>query len=105
MVSKIFAALGIVMLLVFLITSLIARELNHLNLHLTAYGFILAGIGYIIELLKSKDDAAADHLKYVLMKHNKELQDDIRSVRMMILKQEERKRKGPSDDPADNAGQ
>ena len=60
-------------------------------MHLAAYGFILAGIGYIIETVKKKDQTSADHLKYILQKHNKELQDEIRTVRTMIFKMEERK--------------
>lgn len=91
MLTYLFSGLGIIMLLVLMISYFITGQVSATNMHLTAYGFILAGIGYIIEMLKKKDETSADHLKYVLTKHNKELQEDIRSVRMMILKQEERK--------------
>jgi Ca2+/Na+ antiporter len=91
MLTFLFSGLGVIMLLVLLISFLLTGEVSPTNMHLTAYGFILAGIGYIIESLKKKDETSADHLKYVLAKHNKELQEEIRSVRMMILKQEERK--------------
>lgn len=91
MLTYLFSALGIIMLLVLMISYFITGQISPTNMHLTAYGFILAGIGYIIEMLKKKDETSADHLKYVLTKHNKELQEDIRSVRMTILKMEERK--------------
>lgn len=91
MLTILFSILAIIMLIVLIISSAITGEISQTNMHLTAYGFILAGIGYIIELLKKKNKTSADHLKYILQKHNKELQEDIRSVRMMILKQEERK--------------
>lgn len=91
MLTILFSTLGIIMLLVLIISSLLTGEISQTNMHLTAYGFILAGIGYIIESLKKKDETSADHLKYVLAKHNKELQEDIRNIRMVILKQEERK--------------
>lgn len=91
MLTILFSILAIIMLLVLVISSAITGEVSQTNMHLTAYGFILAGIGYIIELLKKKDETSADHLKYVLQKHNKELQEDIRNIRMVILKQEERK--------------
>ena len=90
MLTILFSILAIIMLLVFVIVSLMTGEISVINLHLTAYGFILTGIGYIIELLKNKNDTSADHLKYVLAKHHKDLQADIKSVRMTILKQEER---------------
>ena len=91
MLAVLFSILAIVMLLVLIISSAITGEISQTNLHLTAYGFILAGVGYIIELLKKKEETSADHLKYILLKHNKELQEDIRNIRMVILKQEERK--------------
>ena len=91
MLTYLFSGLGVIMMLVLLISYFITGHISPTNMHLTAYGFILAGIGYIIELMKKKEETSADHLKYVLMKHNKELQEDIRSVRMMILKQEEKK--------------
>ncbi|MBN1865313.1 MAG: hypothetical protein JW808_10465 [Victivallales bacterium] len=102
MLTILFSILGIVMLIVLLVSSLLTGEISQTNMHLSAYGFILAGIGYIIELLKKKDETSADQLKYVLMKHNKELQDDIRSVRMTILKQDERKKRGPDSSDADD---
>ena len=91
MLTYLFSGLGVVMLLVLLVSYILTGQISQINMHLTAYGFILAGIGYIIELMKKKEETSADHLKYVLAKHNKELQEDIRSVRTMILKQEERK--------------
>ena len=94
MLTFLFSGLGIIMLLVLLISFLLTGEISPTNMHLAAYGFILAGIGYIIELLKKSNETSADQLKYVLEKHNKELQENIRSVRTTILKQEERKSRG-----------
>ena len=102
MLTFLFSGLGIIMLLVLLISYLLTGEISSTNIHLTAYGFILAGIGYIIELLKKKEATSADHLKYILTKHNKEIQEEIRSVRMMVFKQEERKNRGMSS-PSDTA--
>lgn len=91
MLTFIFSGLGIIMMLVLMISFLLTGKISPTNMHLAAYGFILAGIGYIIELLKKRDSSSADHLKYILEKNNKELQENIRSVRTTILKQEERK--------------
>ncbi len=55
MLKYVFSGLGIVMMLVMIITSLMKGELDNRTMHLTAYGFILAGIGYIIEGMKKKE--------------------------------------------------
>jgi hypothetical protein len=93
MLKYLFSGLGVVMFLVLIISYLISGQLSNLNLHLTAYGFILAGIGYIIEELKKKDKTSADHLKYVLIKHHKDLFEEIKSIRTMVLTMESREKK------------
>ena len=90
MLKYLFSGLGIVMFLVLIISYLITGTLSDLNLNLTAYGFILAGIGYIIEELKKKDKDSADHLKYILMKNQKELVEEIKSIRTMVFKMQNR---------------
>ncbi len=90
MLKYLFSGLGVVMFLVLTISYLITGKLSDLNLNLTAYGFILAGIGYIIEELKKKDQDSADHLKYILMKNQKDLVEEIRSVRTMVFKMQSR---------------
>lgn len=92
MLKYIFSGLGVIMFIVLIISYFITGELSDLNLNLTAYGFILAGIGYIIEELKKKDKTSADHLKYVLDKHQKELVEEIRSIRTMVFKMQSRNR-------------
>jgi len=90
MLKYLFSGLGVVMFLVLIISYLITGQLSDLNLNLTAYGFILAGIGYIIEELKKKDKTSADHLKYVLAKHQKDLVEEIKSIRTMVFKMQDR---------------
>jgi len=92
MLKYLFSGLGVLMFLVLIISYLITGHLSDLNLHLTAYGFILAGIGYIMEELKKKDKTSADHLKYVLAKHHKDLVEEIKSIRTMVLTLENREK-------------
>ncbi len=91
MLKLVFGLLGMVMVIVFVLTWAIAGEFNPVNMHLAAYGFILSGIGYIIELQNRKNKDSADYLRYVMVKNNRELYDEIRSIRSMILKLDERR--------------
>ena len=102
MLTYLFSALGIIMLVVLLVSFLMTGKLSEFNMHLAAYGFILAGIGYIIEALKKKDQTSADHLKYVLQKHNKELHEEIKTIRTLIFRAEERKPQQRSEMNTDN---
>ncbi len=95
MLKYIFSGLGFVMFLVLIISYLIEGHLNDRNLHLTAYGFILAGLGYVMEEMKKKERTSADHLKYILDRNQKEVVEEIKSIRTMVLKMEERKNKHP----------
>jgi uncharacterized protein YlxW (UPF0749 family) len=90
MLKYVFSGLGIIMIVVMLITWLIVGELPDKTMHLAAYGFILAGLGYIIEALKKKEQTSADHLKYVLDKNQKETVEEIRTIRTMVFKMQER---------------
>ena len=90
MLKYLFSGLGAVMFLVLIISYLITGKLSELNIHLTAYGFILAGLGYIMETLKRKEQDAADHLKYILNKNQKEIVEEIRSIRTMVFKMQSR---------------
>ena len=91
MLKYVFSVLGAVMILVLALIYFITGKFDTVNLHLAAYGFILAGIGYIIEMLKRQNKTSADHLKYVLSKNQKELMDEIKSVRTMVLTIEDKK--------------
>jgi hypothetical protein len=90
MLKFVFSGLGIVMIVVMLVTWLLMGELPDKTMHLAAYGFILAGLGYIIEEMKKKNQSAADHLKYVLDKNQKETVEEIRTIRTMVFKMQER---------------
>ncbi len=92
MLKYIFSGLGIAMIVFLGLTYLITGRFDTMNLHLAAYGFILAGMGYIIEMLKKQNQTSADHLKYVLAKNQKEMQDELKGIRVMILNMEARKR-------------
>jgi hypothetical protein len=90
MLKYVFSGLGVVMMVVMIITSLMMGKLDERTMHLTAYGFILAGLGYIIEQMKKKDKSSADHLKYILDKNQKNTVEEIKSVRTMVFKMQER---------------
>ena len=90
MLKYLFSGLGLVMFLVLIISYLITGKFSELNIHLSAYGFILAGLGYIIETLKRREQDAADHLKYILNKNQKELVEEIKSIRTMVFKMQSR---------------
>ncbi len=92
MLKYLFSGLGIVMFLVLVISYFITGNVSTVNMHLTAYGFILAGIGYIIEELKKQDKTSADHLKYVLDRYHKESVEEIRSIRTMVFKMQQKKK-------------
>ena len=81
------------MFLVLILSYVISGKFIPVNMHLTAYGFILAGIGYIIEELKKKEQTSADHLKYVLHQQHQKTVEEIRTIRTMIFKMQERKDK------------
>ena len=91
MLKYLFSGLGVVMLLVLVISYLLTGHISVMNIHLTAYGFILAGLGHIIEELKKKEKTSADHLKYVLAKNQKELTAEIKTIRTLVFSMEERK--------------
>lgn len=90
MLKYLFSGLGVIMFIVLFISYLITGKLSELNIHLTAYGFILAGLGYIIETLKKREKDSAEHLKYILNKNQKELVEEIRTIRTMVFKMQSR---------------
>ena len=90
MLKYLFSGLGVIMILVMGITWLLMGELPEKTMHLAAYGFILAGLGYIIEQLKKKDQTSADHLRYVLDKNQKDTVEEIRTIRTMVFKMQEK---------------
>ena len=92
MLKYVFSGLGIAMIVFLGLTYMLTGKFDPINLHLAAYGFILAGMGYIIEMLKKQNQTSADHLKYILAKNQKEIQEELKNVRMMVLGLENRKK-------------
>ena len=83
-----FGACGILIGIVLCTVYVIAGELTVLNFHFAAYGYILMGIGFIISLLMKKKENfndLLDHVKYIMDKRNKELLDEVRKLRMLVL--------------------
>ena len=72
--TYIFTGLGIIMGLS-LAFSLFYNGLSTTNIHLTAYGFILAGLGYLIELIKKREKQIDMNLEYIIEKLWKFLND------------------------------
>ncbi|MEM4247932.1 MAG: hypothetical protein QXH80_01580 [Candidatus Nanoarchaeia archaeon] len=85
-----YIGLGIVMG-ISLIFSLIYEGFTPIVIHLTGYAFILAGIGYIIKLVKTRENDTASNVGYLLDKKLKEMTDETRSIRLMMLKLEDRR--------------
>ena len=88
--TYIFTGLGIVMGLSLAI-SLFFNGFSTTNIHLTAYGFILAGLGYLIELIKKREKEIDMNLEYVIEKKMKTITEEVKSVRLMMLKLEDRR--------------
>ena len=90
--TYVFSGLGIVMG-ISLFVSLILGGLTELNIHLAAYGFILAGLGYLIELIKKREQNIDSTLDYIIDKKMKAVTDEVKTIRLMMLKLEERRDK------------
>lgn len=88
--TYIFTGLGIVMGLSLAI-SLFCDGFSTINIHLTAYGFILTGLGYLIELIKKREKQIDMNLEYVIEKKMKAIMEEVKSVRLMMLKLEDRR--------------
>ncbi len=65
--------------------------LPDMYIHVSAYGFILAGMGYIIELLKKREKNVEEHIEWIFEKKFKIFFEELRTVRTMILKLEDRR--------------
>jgi hypothetical protein len=57
----------------------------------SAYGFILAGIGYIIELMKKREKNVEEHVEWIFDKKFKSFFEELKTIRIMILKLDERR--------------
>ena len=88
--TYIFTGLGIIMGLS-LAVAIFYDGFSTTNIHLTAYGFILAGLGYLIELIKRREKQIDMNLEYVIEKKMKTITEEVKSVRLMMLKLEDRR--------------
>jgi hypothetical protein len=87
----IFSILAIIMIIATAICYFVMGYLPQLYIHLFAYGFLLAGIGYLIELMKKREQNMESHMEWILDKKFKAFAEELKTIRMMILKLEERR--------------
>jgi len=96
----IFVAFGAIIGLTLLLSVVIGGSFNVLNLHLAAYGYILAMQGFIIALLKQREkniDKIVDQVDYAIEKRHKELRDDILKIKGLLLTMEVKHPKHPEE--------
>jgi len=89
----IFSILAIVMILSMGAAYLIQGELGEINVHLVAYGLILAGIGFVIELLTKREKDLDLKISYMLNKKFVVFSEELKTIRAMLLKLEEKRAK------------
>lgn len=89
----IFSALAIVMVASMGIAYLVQGELGEINVHLAAYGFILAGLGFVIESLAKREKDLDVKISYMLNKKFVIFSEELKTIRSMLLKLEERRSK------------
>ena len=65
--------------------------LPDMYIHVSAYGFILAGMGHIIELVKKREKNVEEHIEWIFEKKFKAFFEELKTIRTMILKLEERR--------------
>jgi hypothetical protein len=85
-----FSILAIIMVLSIAASYLIQGEFGEINIHLAAYGFILAGIGYLIEILTKRERDLDMKIGYMLNKKFIAFSEEIKTLRTMLLKMEKR---------------
>ncbi len=88
--TYVFTGLGVVMG-VSLVFSMFYEGFTTINIHLTAYGFILAGLGYLIELIKKRESNLDTNIEYIIDKKMKSISEETRQIRLMMLKLEDRR--------------
>ena len=92
----IFSVMAVLMLIGTVVCYFAIGYLPDMYIHVSAYGFILAGIGYIIELMKKREKNVEEHIEWIFEKKFKAFFEEIRTIRMMILKLEERREQSES---------
>ena len=89
----IFSVLAVVMILSMGIAYLVQGELGEINVHLAAYGFILAGLGFVIEHLTKREKDLDMKISYMLNKKFIVFSEELKTIRSMLLKLDERRAK------------
>jgi hypothetical protein len=87
----VFSSLAIVMIVGTAVCYFAMGYLPQMYIHLFAYGFMLAGIGYLIELMKKREQNMEAHIEWIMDKKFKSFAEELKTIRMMILKLEERR--------------
>ncbi len=87
----IFSVMAVMMLIGTVVCYFAMGYLPDMYIHVSAYGFILAGIGYIIELMKKREKNVEEHIEWIFDKKFKAFFEELKTIRMMILKLEERR--------------
>ncbi|MFZ2654363.1 MAG: hypothetical protein WAX69_05565 [Victivallales bacterium] len=87
----VFSILAAVMIIGTVVCYFVMGYLPQMYIHLFAYGFLLAGIGYLIELMKKREQNMESHIEWIMDKKFKAFAEELKTIRMMILKLEERR--------------
>ncbi len=86
----VFSGLGIIMGVALGISLFYGGDLI-LNVQFCAYGFILAGLGYLIDLIKKREQTIDSTIEYIIEKKMKSISDEVKTIRLMMLKLEDRR--------------
>ncbi|HBC87555.1 MAG TPA: hypothetical protein DCZ94_11415 [Lentisphaeria bacterium] len=86
-----FSILAIIMVVGTAICYLVMGTLPEMYIHMFAYGFLLAGIGYLIELMKKREKNMEAHMEWILDKKFKIFAEELKTIRTLILKLEDRR--------------
>ena len=86
-----FSIMAIIMVIGTAICYLVMGTLPEMYIHMFAYGFLLAGIGYLIELMKKREKNMEAHMEWILDKKFKIFAEELKTIRTMILKLEDRR--------------
>jgi uncharacterized membrane protein len=87
----IFSAMAVLMGVITAICYFVMGNLPDMYIHVSAYGFILAGLGYMIELMKKREKNIEEHVEWIFEKKFKVFFEETKTIRTMILKLEERR--------------
>jgi hypothetical protein len=86
-----FSILAVVMVLSIGFSYLLKGEFGPIDLHLAAYGFILAGLGVIIDMFKKREQDLDVKIGYMLNKKFIAFSEELKTIRTMLLKMDEKR--------------